>query len=96
MTDHLLKFGTLTRDPTYASLSSRSLMIATYAVSGFRNISSVGIQIGVLSQLAPGRTGQVAKVVVSALVSGVIATLMSASFAGMLIVDQGSYIQVGK
>jgi CNT family concentrative nucleoside transporter len=53
----------------------------------------LGIQIGVLSQLAPGRSGQVAKVAVSALLSGVVATLMSASIAGMLIVDQENYIR---
>jgi CNT family concentrative nucleoside transporter len=55
----------------------------------------VGIQIGVLSQLAPGRSGRVAKVAVSALVSGVITTLTSASIAGMLIVDQGAYLRLG-
>lgn len=55
----------------------------------------MGIQIGVLSQLAPGRSGRVAKVAVSALFSGVIATLSSASVAGMLIVDQDRYTKVG-
>jgi concentrative nucleoside transporter, CNT family len=48
--------------------------------------------VGVLSQLAPGRSGHIAKVAVSALISGVIATLMSASIAGMLIVDEKAYI----
>jgi CNT family concentrative nucleoside transporter len=84
----------LTSDPTYASLSARSRLIATYAVCGFGNISAVGIQIGVLSQLAPGQSGRVAKVAFSALISGVVATLMSASVAGMLIVDQGNYDRV--
>lgn len=93
--NEFVAFGTLTRDPTYASLSARSRLIATYAVCGFGNLSSVGIQIGVLSQLAPGRSGRVAKVAVSALISGVVATLTSASIAGMLITDQGAYIHVG-
>ncbi|KAG9246974.1 H+/nucleoside cotransporter [Calycina marina] len=75
----------------YETLSPRSRLIATYACCGFGNISSVGIQIGVLSQLAPGRSGRVARVAVSALCSGVIATLTSASIAGMLIVDQSRY-----
>jgi concentrative nucleoside transporter, CNT family len=91
-TDRPSKFGTMTRDPTYATLSARSRLIATYALCGFGNISSLGIQIGVLSQLAPRRSGQVAKVAVSALISGVVATLTSASVAGMLIVDQGSFL----
>lgn len=84
-------------DPTtalYLTMTSRTRLIATYAVCGFGNISSVGIQIGVLSQLAPGRSGRVAKVAISALVSGVIATLSSATIAGMLIVDQDRYTQV--
>jgi concentrative nucleoside transporter, CNT family len=89
------KFATLTSDASYADLSSRSRLIATYAVCGFGNISSVGIQIGVLSQLAPGRSGQIAKVALSALVSGVISTLTSASIAGMLIMDQSRYTKVG-
>lgn len=79
------------RGPLYEDLSSRSKLIATYAVCGFGNISSVGIQIGVLSQLAPGRSGRVARVAVSALISGVISTLTSASIAGMLIVNQSRY-----
>ncbi|TVY37900.1 Solute carrier family 28 member [Lachnellula subtilissima] len=79
----------------YASLSERSRLIATYAVCGFGNISSVGIQIGVLSQLAPGRSGRVAKVALSALISGVISTLTSASIAGMLITNAASYTKAG-
>lgn len=71
----------------YRALSARSELIATYAVCGFGNISSVGIQIGVLSTLAPGRAGRVAKVAISALISGIFATLSSASIAGMLLSD---------
>jgi len=69
-------------------------LIATYAVCGFGNVSSVGIQIGVLTQLAPNRGGRVAKVALSALITGVIATLSSASIAGMVIVDQAAIIAV--
>jgi len=76
-------------------MSPRSKLIATYAVCGFGNISSVGIQIGVLSSLAPGRGGRVAKVAVSALFSGVVATLTSASIAGMLITDSLTYSKLG-
>ena len=88
------QFASLTGDAAYASLSARSRLIATYAVCGFGNISSVGIQIGVLSQLAPGQSGRIAKVALSALVSGVISTLTSASIAGMLITDQSRYTAV--
>lgn len=77
----------------YGSLSPRSRLIATYAVCGFGNISSVGIQIGVLSQLGgQGQAGRVAKVALSALFTGVMSTLSSAAIAGMLIVDEVKYI----
>lgn len=54
---------------------------------GFGNIGSLGTQIGVLSQIAPGRAGDVSRVALSALFSGVLATLTSASVAGMLYTD---------
>jgi len=85
--NEFVAFNSLTTDPEYQNLSARSKIIATYAVCGFGNISSVGIQIGVLSTLAPGKSGRVAKVAISALISGVMATLTSASIAGMLISD---------
>jgi CNT family concentrative nucleoside transporter len=92
--NEFVAFKTLTTDATFQELSARSRLIATYAVCGFGNISSVGIQIGVLSTLAPGRAGRVAKVAFSALISGVIATLTSASIAGMLITDQAAFSKV--
>lgn len=88
------QFSSLVKEEAFAELSDRSRLIATYAVCGFGNISSVGIQIGVLSQLAPNRAGRVAKVAFSALISGVIATLTSASIAGMLIADSTNFIKV--
>ncbi|KAM0553980.1 hypothetical protein ACHAPJ_007052 [Fusarium lateritium] len=82
---------TLLTDPKNAEfngLSPRSQLIATYALCGFGNIGSLGIQIGILSQLAPSRGGEVAKLAVSALISGVLATLTSASVAGLVVTDQ--------
>lgn len=76
----------------YINLSDRSKLIATYALCGFGNIGSLGTQIGVLSQIAPGRSGDVSRIAISALVAGVISTLSSASIAGMLVTDQASYI----
>ncbi|TAQ89179.1 hypothetical protein B7494_g2491 [Chlorociboria aeruginascens] len=80
--NEFVAFAALSTDSTYADLSPRSRLIATYALCGFGNISSIGIQTGVLSQLAPGRSGAVAKVALSALITGIIATLSSASIAG--------------
>lgn len=72
----------------YHTLSPRARLIATYAVCGFGNIGSLGNQIGVLSQISPGRSGDVSRLAVSALISGVISTLTSASIAGLVITDQ--------
>ncbi|KAH7625806.1 Na+ dependent nucleoside transporter C-terminus-domain-containing protein [Sordaria sp. MPI-SDFR-AT-0083] len=77
-------FNKLTNEEPYKSMSPRSQLIATYAVCGFGNIGSLGTQIGVLSQLAPGRAGDVSKVAMSALFSGILSTLTSAAVAGML------------
>lgn len=75
----------------YATLSPRSRVIATYALCGFGNIGSLGTQIGVLSQISPGRSGDVSRLAISALVSGVFSTLSSATVAGLVIVDQGKF-----
>ncbi|RGP80566.1 cnt family concentrative nucleoside transporter [Fusarium longipes] len=87
-----------TKDPTsqYYGLSPRSQLIATYALCGFGNIGSLGIQIGILSQLAPTRGGDVAKLAVSALISGVLATLTSASVAGLVVTNQLSDFTVSQ
>ncbi|KFZ20268.1 hypothetical protein V501_00234 [Pseudogymnoascus sp. VKM F-4519 (FW-2642)] len=94
ITNEFVAFSFLTSDLEYANLSPRSRLIATYALCGFGNISSVGIQIGVLSQLAPGKGGRVAKVAFSALLSGIVSTLTSASIAGMLVSDQATLFKV--
>jgi len=81
-------FAKLTSDNMQETLSARSKLIATYALCGFGNIGSLGIQIGILGQLAPSRGGDVSKLAISALFSGVMATLTSASVAGLVISDQ--------
>jgi CNT family concentrative nucleoside transporter len=70
-------------------LTQRSRLIATYALCGFANLGSLGTQIGVLQQLAPGRGRDVSRIALSALLSGAISTLTSASVAGMVIISEG-------
>lgn len=77
----------LQRDDEYADLSPRSRLIATYALCGFANIGSVGSQIGVLSQLSPSRSGDVSRLAISALLTGALSTLTSASVAGLVVTD---------
>ena len=77
--------------PTYADLSSRSRLISTYSLCSFANIGSLATQIGVLSQIAPGRSGDVSRIAFSALITGALSTFTSASIAGMLVTDQAAY-----
>ncbi|EMF12773.1 H+/nucleoside cotransporter [Sphaerulina musiva SO2202] len=85
VTNEFVAFTALTSDAMYADLAPRSRLIATYALCGFGNIGSLGTQIGVLSQIAPGRSGDVSRLAISALITGVLATLSSASIAGLVI-----------
>ncbi|KAK5634524.1 hypothetical protein RRF57_010237 [Xylaria bambusicola] len=80
-------FLALTTDPRYMKLSPRATIIATYACCGFGNIGSLGTQIGVLSQIAPNRGGDVSRVAISALIAGIFSTLTSAAVAGMVYTE---------
>jgi len=96
ITNEFVAFAALTnlnKDPDneYVNLSPRSRVIATYALCGFGNIGSLGTQIGVLSQISPARSGDVSRLALSALITGVFSTLSSASVAGLVIVDQGKF-----
>ena len=71
--------------PQRAALDPRSFTIATFALCGFANLSSIGIQIGGISALAPNRRGDLARLGVRAMLAGTMANLMSASIAGMLL-----------
>ena len=82
--------------PEYDDISDRSRLIATYALCGFANIGSLGTQIGVLGQVAPGRGGDVSKLAISALITGALSTLTSASVAGMVIENASTIVNAGK
>ena len=79
----------------YASLSDlknngaitnyRSIVIATYALCGFANFASIGIQIGGIGVLAPSQRKTLAAVGIQALIGGTVAALLTATIAGMLI-----------
>jgi CNT family concentrative nucleoside transporter len=74
------KLGTIKQ-----TLDPRSFTIATFALCGFANFSSIGIQIGGIGALAPNRRGDLARFGLRAMLAGTMANLMSASIAGMLI-----------
>ena len=68
-----------------AVLDPRSFTIATFALCGFANFSSIGIQIGGISALAPNRRSDLAKLGFRAMLAGTMANLMSASIVGILM-----------
>src|SRR5271170_5856382 len=65
-------------------LDPRSFTIATFALCGFANFSSIGIQIGGIGALAPEQRGQLAKFGIRARLAGTMANLMSACIVGIL------------
>ena len=65
-------------------LTQRSIIILTYALCGFSNFASIGIQIGGISSLAPNQRGHLAQLGLRALLGGTLACLMTAAIAGML------------
>ncbi len=71
--------------PQRAMLDARSFTIATFALCGFANLSSIGIQLGGIGALAPNKRGELARLGVRAMLAGTMANLMSAAIAGMLL-----------
>lgn len=71
--------------PQRGVLDPRSFTIATFALCGFANLSSIGIQIGGIGALAPNKKGELARLGIRAMLAGTMANLMSASIAGMLL-----------
>jgi CNT family concentrative nucleoside transporter len=66
-------------------LDQKSFVIATYALCGFANFSSIAIQIGGIGALAPGRKSDLARLGMRAVAAGSMANFMSACVAGMLL-----------
>src|SRR6266704_3002941 len=71
--------------PQKAALDPRSFTIATFALCGFANLSSIGIQIGGIGALAPNKRDQLAKLGFRAMIAGTMANMMSASIVGLLM-----------
>jgi len=82
--NEFVAFDTLTHKLAQP-LSEKGLVIASFAICGFANFSSVGMQIGGIGELAPERRKDLAKLGFRALISGTLASYLSATIAGMLI-----------
>jgi CNT family concentrative nucleoside transporter len=68
-----------------ATLDPRSFTIATFALCGFANLGSIGMQIGGIGALVPERRNELARLGVRAMLAGTMANLISASIAGMFL-----------
>ncbi|MBE7380512.1 MAG: NupC/NupG family nucleoside CNT transporter [Leptolyngbya sp. SIO1E4] len=73
------------QEETSVAVSDRAVVIATYALCGFANIGSIGIQIGGLGGIAPERQSDLAKIGVRAMIGGTLACFMTAAIAGLLL-----------
>jgi len=71
--------------PLKATLAPRTFSIATFALCGFANVGSIGMQIGGIGALVPNRRNDLAQLGVRAMLAGTMANLMSASIVSMLI-----------
>jgi CNT family concentrative nucleoside transporter len=66
-------------------LSTKTIVMATFALCGFANFSSIAIQIGGIGPLAPERTSELARLGLRAVLAGTLANLMTATIAGVLV-----------
>ena len=67
------------------ALSDRSYVLATYALTGFANLGSIGIQLGGIGAMAPSRRSDLARLGSRALLGGFLATLINAAIASMML-----------
>jgi CNT family concentrative nucleoside transporter len=83
--NEFVAYGTLRDYVQSGVIGERATTIATYALCGFANFSSIGIQIGGISAVAPSRRPELAKLGLRAMFAGAIATCTSATIAGMML-----------
>jgi CNT family concentrative nucleoside transporter len=83
VTNELIAFQRL--GPLNTVLDPRSFTIATFALCGFANLSSIGIQIGGIGALAPNKKSDLARLGIRAMLAGTMANLMSASIVGIML-----------
>jgi len=83
--NEFVAFGTLGDYINNDLMSRRAIIISTYALCGFATFSSIGIQIGGISALAPSRKSDLSKVGLKAMFGGALASCLTATIAGIFI-----------
>ena len=81
----LVAYGDLQTLIQEGAISQRSAIISTYALCGFSNFASIGIQLGGIGAMAPDRKKDLAKLVTKAMFGGAIASWLTATIAGILL-----------
>jgi CNT family concentrative nucleoside transporter len=81
----LVAYGDLQTLIQEGAISQRSAIISTYALCGFSNFASIGIQLGGIGAMAPDRKKDLAKLVTKAMLGGAIASWLTATIAGILL-----------
>jgi len=81
----LIAYGDLQNIITEGMISERTAIISTYALCGFSNFGSIGIQLGGIGAMAPNRKKDLAKLVTKAMFGGALASWLTATIAGLLI-----------
>lgn len=81
----LVAYGDLQALIQEGAISQRSAIISTYALCGFSNFASIGIQLGGIGAMAPDRKKDLAKLVTKAMFGGAIASWLTATIAGILL-----------
>ncbi len=84
--NEFVAYGTLSTalQSKSVALTTHGMLIVSYALSGFANFASIGIQIGGIGALAPQRRGEIAALGIPAMIAGSFATFITACFAGIL------------
>jgi len=83
--NEFVAYSTLSELIHKGALDQKAIVISTYALCGFANFSSIGIQIGGISALVPGRRSDLSKVALKAMFGGALASWLTAVIAGLLL-----------
>ncbi|MFY8000638.1 MAG: NupC/NupG family nucleoside CNT transporter [Candidatus Kapaibacteriota bacterium] len=83
--NEFVAYSDMSRMISQSILSPKALVIASFALCGFANLSSIAIQIGGIGELAPSRRTDLAKLGMRALICGTLASYLSATIAGILM-----------
>ena len=81
----LIAYGDLQKIIAEEQISERTAIIASYALCGFANFGSIGIQLGGIGSMAPDRSKDLAKLVTKAMFGGALASWLTATIAGMIL-----------